>query len=277
MDSQQRADPTYVMGYSAEERERLIEQAGLFGPITERFLRTAGLGTGMRVLDVGCGVGDVSMLCASVVGAEGEVVGMDRDPGALARARERVAAAELSNARFIEGDFRELPPGESFDAVVGRAVLMYAADPAAALRSLLPHLRSGGIVAFQEFDYTMLIALPSFALIEQLVDWWRRTAGQAGIELQMGLKLFPTYVAAGLPDRRCTGIRSLAADRTLLATHTWLASFVASCRCSSDSALPQRARSTSIRWRIACARKRLPEAASSRCKWRLAHSPANRE
>ncbi len=205
MDSQHRADPTYLMGYSAEERERLIQQAGLFGPITERFLRTAGVESGTRVLDVGCGVGDVSMLCAMLVGAEGEIVGVDRDPAALARARERVAAADLPNVRFIEGDFRELPPGEPFDAVVGRAVLMYAADPAAALRSLLPHLRSGGIAAFQEFDYTTLVAVPSFALIEQLADWWRRTAGQAGIELQMGFKLFPTYVAAGLPGPELHG------------------------------------------------------------------------
>jgi hypothetical protein len=41
--------------------------------------------------------------------------------------------------------------------------------------------------------------VPSFALIEQLADWWRRTASQAGIELQMGFKLLPAYVAAGLP------------------------------------------------------------------------------
>ena len=202
---QHRSDPTYVMGHSAEERERLIQQAGLFGPITERFLRTAGLGPGMRVLDTGCGVGDVSMLCASLVGAGGEVVGMDRDPAALAPARERVVAAGLSNVRFIEGDFRELTPGELFDAVTGRAVLMYAADPVVALRSLLPHLRSGGIVAFQEFDYTTLVALPSLPLIEQLAEWWRRAAGQAGIELQMGLKLFPTYVAAGLPGPEMHG------------------------------------------------------------------------
>jgi len=200
VDSQHRAEPIYVMGHSAEERDRLIQQAGLVGPITERFLRTAGLGSGMRILDVGCGVGDVSMLCAGLVGAEGEIVGVDRDAAALARARERVAAATLPNVRFIEGDFRELPPGQPFDAVVGRAVLMYAADPAAALRSLLPHLRSDGIVAFQEFDYTNLVALPSSDLYERIADWWRRTASQAGIELHMGFKLFPAYVAAGLPE-----------------------------------------------------------------------------
>jgi SAM-dependent methyltransferase len=200
MNSQNRPDPTYVMGYSAEERERLIQQAGLFGPITERFLRTAGLVSGMRILDVGCGVGDVSLLCAALVGPDGVVVGVDRDPDAIQRARERVAAAGLENVSFVQGDFRELTFDESFDAVAGRAVLMYAADPAEALRSLLPHLHAGGIVAFQEFDFTHLSTLPQLNRYDQIVDWWRRTAGQAGIELQMGFKLFATYRAAGLPE-----------------------------------------------------------------------------
>ena len=79
MDAQHRADLTYVMGHSAEERERLIQQAGLFGPITERFAdRRSRLGNARprRRLRVG----DVSMLCARLVGAEGEIVGTDCDP-----------------------------------------------------------------------------------------------------------------------------------------------------------------------------------------------------
>jgi SAM-dependent methyltransferase len=90
------ADPTYIMGHSAEERERLIQQAGFFGPITARFLHTAGIGPSMRVLDVGCGVGDVTLLCADLVGPEGAVVGVDRDPAALGRGRERMQSAARS-------------------------------------------------------------------------------------------------------------------------------------------------------------------------------------
>jgi SAM-dependent methyltransferase len=193
------------MGHSAGERERLIAQAGLFGPISEGFLRASGVRPGMRVLDVGCGVGDVSLLCAGLVGADGAVVGIDRDPAALERARERVARLGLDNVELRAGDFRELTDAEPFDAVVGRAVLMYAADPTAAIRSLLPHLRQGGIVAFQEFDFTTLIAVPPSPLYDQLADWWRRTAGQAGIELQMGFKLFAAYQTAGLPGPQMHG------------------------------------------------------------------------
>src|SRR5688572_31457542 len=99
------ADPTYVMGHSPEERERLIQRAGRVGPITERFLRGAGIAPGMRVLDIGCGVGDVTLLCADLVGPEGAVVGVDRDPAALARASERVAAGGLEHVELREGDF----------------------------------------------------------------------------------------------------------------------------------------------------------------------------
>ena len=65
--------------------------------------------------------------------------------------------------------------------------------------------QQGGIVAFQEFDYTSLIAVPQSPLYDQLADWWRQTARQAGIELQMGFKLFSAYQTAGLPGPNMHG------------------------------------------------------------------------
>lgn len=78
--------PDYVLGHSSAELQRLIDQSRFFGDLTAQVLRQAGLGRGMRVLDVGCGAGDVSFLAASIVGPTGEVIGIDRSPNsALAR------------------------------------------------------------------------------------------------------------------------------------------------------------------------------------------------
>src|SRR5713101_4782540 len=94
----------YALGSTDAEHERLIRQAARLAPITEQFFREAGIGPGQRVLDIGSGVGDVSMLAARLVGPSGEVVGVERDPKSIARARARVTEVGLHNVRFFQSD-----------------------------------------------------------------------------------------------------------------------------------------------------------------------------
>src|SRR5437870_1288442 len=93
--------PSYALGYTNAEHERLIRQAKLIAPITERFFREAGVAAGERVLDLGSGLGDVAMLVARLVGPSGEVVGIERDTKSIQRAQSRVAAAGLRNVTFV--------------------------------------------------------------------------------------------------------------------------------------------------------------------------------
>ena len=73
----------YVLGHSRPEIDRLQRQAEMLRPITERLLVAAGVEPGMRVLDIGCGPGDVSTLIADLVGPTGSVVGIDPSAEAL--------------------------------------------------------------------------------------------------------------------------------------------------------------------------------------------------
>jgi cyclopropane fatty-acyl-phospholipid synthase-like methyltransferase len=95
---------SYIVGHSRTELQRLVFQAAVLRSITERLLRAAGVDEGMRVLDVGCGAGDVSILAAQVVGPTGSVVGIDRSPEAVDLALGRVAAAGASTVDIVQAD-----------------------------------------------------------------------------------------------------------------------------------------------------------------------------
>ena len=83
----------------------------------------------MRVLEIGSGAGDVAIMLAELVGTSGQVVGVDINAAILETARQRAADAGMKNVDFVAGDARTLTFDEKFDALMGRFVLMYMADP----------------------------------------------------------------------------------------------------------------------------------------------------
>ncbi len=190
------------MGRSDDETQRLIEQSQLFEPITRRFLISAGIHEGIRVLDIGSGAGDVALIAAELVGPEGEVVGVDMNPDILETARERVNQAGHDNVEFIAGDVQTLDLGERFDALVGRLVLMYLPNPTATLKQLLARLHPGSIVMFQEIDFmiTRSYRYPDTPLTSQLSDWIVEVFEQSGANATMGLDLHRLFIEAGLPE-----------------------------------------------------------------------------
>jgi len=202
------ADPRYALSSSSEvEHERLSRQSDMYAPFTRRLLKRAGIESGMRVLDVGCGPGDVSLLVSELVGADGSVVGVERDEQALQTARRRAVKAELDNVEFVLGDFRDAElAGGPFDALVGRFVLMYQGDPAAAVRTASRHLRPGGVVVFAEMCLLMGSAIPERCLVswpptpasEQLSKWIYATFDALGTQPDMGMRLPATFAQAGL-------------------------------------------------------------------------------
>ena len=195
------SDATYTLGRTSHETTRLIEQSRIYGESTQRLCKRAGIRKGMRVLEIGSGAGDVALMLAELVGQEGRVVGVDVNPIILETARQRATEAGIRNVEFIAGDARTLAFADKFDAIVGRFVLMYMADPGKAFAKLITYLNPGGIVAFQEPEYTLYPALlhPDTPLMNQLIEWILNVFEHSGAYLDMGIGLYRAFVDVGLP------------------------------------------------------------------------------
>jgi ubiquinone/menaquinone biosynthesis C-methylase UbiE len=203
----------YHLGNTDAEHERLIRQAIRLAPVTERFFREAGIGSGQQVLDLGAGVGDVAMLVARLVGSSGKVVAIERDSRTINRARARAKEAGLDNINFVQADIAEYSAASMFDAVVGRYILQFLPDPVATLRSVAKRVRPGGLVAFQEGSW-----IPFLSLSAHLPLWYagasllHESGVRSGVNLEMGTGLHKAFQEAGLPAPRMRLEIELASD-----------------------------------------------------------------
>jgi ubiquinone/menaquinone biosynthesis C-methylase UbiE len=206
--------PDYVLGHSKAELQRLEKQAHFFGDLTALVFREAGLREGMHILDIGSGAGDVSFLAGRFVGSSGSVLGIDRSEEAVSEANARARAQGAKQVSFIAGDAGTMKFKRTFDAVVGRLVMMYQSQPAEMLRHVAAHTRRGGLLIFHEIDTGHLVSHPRVPLFEQITSWIVSTLRASGADPLMGLKLRQTYIDAGLsaPKVLITGRADGGAD-----------------------------------------------------------------
>jgi ubiquinone/menaquinone biosynthesis C-methylase UbiE len=193
----QQAD--YVLGHTSVEQQRLIRQARALAPLTQRFLRDAGISSGMRVLDIGCGMGDVTMIAAQLVGTAGHVTSIDLDQASIETAQRRAAAFGFENTSFQRADMAEYAPPSPFDAIIGRLVLQFVPDPIAIIKRLYGMLRPGGILALQEPMWKLPLAFTAHLPLRLGVTKAVRDAFQAGgASTEMEQQLYQGFIAAGL-------------------------------------------------------------------------------
>jgi SAM-dependent methyltransferase len=154
----------------------------------------------MRLLDVGCGPGSITLDLAARL-APGEVVGVDAVDEPLAEARAAAAAAGAGNVSFRVADGMALPfDDDAFDVVHAHQVLQHVPDPVGMLREMRRVTRPGGLIAARDSDYAAFTWYPASPALDAWLDLYRRVARASGGEPDAGRRLLAWAHAAGMTD-----------------------------------------------------------------------------
>src|SRR5262245_24192485 len=188
---------SYVMGHDDRERRRLVLQASLLNPFTEQLFRRAGISLGMSVLDIGCGVGDVSLLVARLVGRYGSVTSVDFDAPALETLKTRALAEGVENVECVQANLQEWEPPRKFDAVVGRHILIHTKDPGTVLRACGAMLYPRGLAVFHEYDFSVVHrGWPGTPLRDRVMEVFDQFFAHA-TRSNMGSRTWTLFMEAG--------------------------------------------------------------------------------
>ena len=152
---------SYFLSPGDAGRSRLHLLHAVYGPSTEALLTAIGLHAGMRVVDIGCGIGSVTIWLAQHVGSTGQVVGVDMSAAQLEVARQEAATLGVTNVVWHEASAYApgLPPA-TFDFVYCRFLLEHLTAPEAALRAMDALLKPGGLLVCEALDVASLTTDP---------------------------------------------------------------------------------------------------------------------
>ena len=192
-DQMNKGDYVLATGSAAANRLRILHS--IYGPGALRVLSRAEIQKGMRVADIGCGVGMVTRMLADLVGPTGEVVGVDFSGAQIEQARA-LSPPDATNVRFVEASATQTGlPEESFDLVYSRFLLIHLTEPEIALREMHRILKPTGVLVCEDGDLTSADSEPPSQL-QAFSRLFGRLGPKWGVDYTLGRRLFQMVLAA---------------------------------------------------------------------------------
>ena len=187
----------YVLRGGDKGAERLRLLARVKWPTTKTLLRQIGLRPGMRCLDVGCGIGAVTLKLARRVGPGGQAVGIDRDERCLELARQEASRHGLP-AIFRTEEVHDLREETVYDLVYSRFLLTHVPEPGAVVEGMVRAVRPGGLLAVEDIEFAAHVCHPACPAFDRYVSLYQQAVRRKGGDANIGPRLVSLLMDAGL-------------------------------------------------------------------------------
>src|SRR6516225_744298 len=188
----------YILATGGKDVKRLRLLHEVYGPRTEALLHRVGLRDGQRVVEIGCGSGNIACWVAQQIAPGGSVVAIDVSADQIEVARKQAQRRNLRNIDFHVADAYSpwLPEG-SFDLVYCRLVLSHLTRPAAALAAMRSLARPGGLVVCEEIDIGCWLCDPPATAMTRFFALNGALGERLGENFRLGASLHRLFRQAG--------------------------------------------------------------------------------
>jgi SAM-dependent methyltransferase len=162
----------------------------------------------MRCLDVGCGIGDVTLRMAQWVGPAGHAVGLDSDAAFLAAARQEATRRQLP-ALFRQGRAEDLDDEATYDLVYTRGLLTHVADPAEVVERMVRAACPGGCIVAEEPYFRARVCSPASPAFERCGELMQAAVQHHGGDPNIGPRVLGFFLDSGVQQVQLTGVLPL--------------------------------------------------------------------
>jgi ubiquinone/menaquinone biosynthesis C-methylase UbiE len=199
MHESESTDTNYVLATGYSGARRLVFLEAVYGPASRSLLQRTGIGPAQRVLDLGCGLGEMTFWLAERVGPVGQAIGVDSSTAQLALARQRTGSVGLNQLSFRQANVHATGlPRATFDLVYARFLLSHVNRPFEALREIVGLLRPGGMFVCEDLDASATYTVPRSDAYERSISLMIALADRQGGEFERGRSLHRLLAEAGL-------------------------------------------------------------------------------
>ncbi len=157
---------------------------GIQRSVGARLIESAGIYPDMKILDAGCGSGELTLILAEMA-PDGHVTAVDLSASMTEKAEKAASDAGVNNCTFLVGSINDLAFDNEFDLVFSNSVLHWVTEISDGVSRFYRALVPGGLLAVQ---------FPLLSPQHPMIRYANRAIRELGLEKYYGGRPFPWYV-----------------------------------------------------------------------------------